>query len=268
MEYYIVNAFTSSSFGGNPAGVCVTKKPLPNQLMQRIAYENRLPETAFLTTDEFGFHLKWFTPLNEIDLCGHATLAAAYVVMNFLKPALSVVEFQTMSGRIAVRRNNDRYELTLPVRTPEKISLTRDLAENLNAAPVEIYSGRDLFVILDNEAAVRSYVPDYDKLARLNKWLGVVITAEGSEVDFVSRYFCPELRDEDPVTGSSHCSLIPIWCKKLNKSSFIAKQLSSRGGLLYCREAGDKILVSGEACLYLKGELTLNGNLMGIGPER
>ena len=106
-------------------------------------------------------------------------------------------------------------------------------------------------------------VPDYDKLARLNKWLGVVITAEGSEVDFVSRYFCPELRDEDPVTGSSHCSLIPIWSKKLNKSSFIAKQLSSRGGLLYCREAGDKILVSGEACLYLKGELTLNGNLMG-----
>lgn len=257
MKYYIVNAFAAEPFRGNPAGVCVLDEWLPTDLMQKIARENGLPETAFFLRDGRVDCLRWFTPLNEIDLCGHATLAAAYVVMEMIEPGASRVQFETVSGTLTVEKREHLYRMVLPKRRPEKIRITDEVAKAMNIPIRELYSGRDLIAVLNDEDAVLHYRPDYQKLSRLNGWLGIVITAKGNSADFVSRYFCPELREEDPVTGSSHCSLVPIWSEKLNKTELVAEQLSERGGVLYCEQTQDKVMVAGEACLYLKGELII-----------
>lgn len=257
IKYYVVHAFTETVFHGNPAGVCVLDKPVSVQLMQKIAAENHLPETAFLLKDGQNFSLRWFTPLNEIDLCGHATLAAAYVVFHFMDPHALVVEFQTMSGSLRVCKNHDRYDMRFPVKFPEKITPSAFITERINVSPVELYSERDLYVVLENEEKVLSYEPDYTLLAQLNQWLGIVLTAKGKNTDFVSRYFCPELREDDPVTGSSHCSLIPLWAKKLHKDVMVARQLSGRQGILYCENRQNEVIISGNACLYLQGELNV-----------
>lgn len=260
MNYYIIHAFANEVFHGNPAGVVVVQNELSEEVMQRIAASNKLAETAFLQPLEAGkYGLRWFTPVAEIDLCGHGTLAAAYVVMNFLECSCQRVQFVTMSGTLAVRRQGDWYELVLPMKVPHPLAVSEKIAAAIGAPIVEAYGERDLFIVLENEEAVRRFQPDYDKLAQLNDWLGVVVTAQGRAVDFVSRYFCPELRAEDAVTGSSHCSLAPIWCEKLGKKKLTAQQLSQERGFLSCQVDSDNghVLLLGQACLYLQGEITV-----------
>lgn len=255
IRYYIVDAFTGEHFHGNPAGVCVLDEPLEAALMQRIAAENNLPETAFLLKAAGGYSLRWFTPKFEIDLCGHATLAASFVVLNELEPALQEVAFFTVSGRLTVVRSGRFYEMSFPSRPVEKIAWTAEQRLALGCAPEEVCAARDLLLIMRSESEVQGYVPDYDALQNLSGWLGVVITAPGQNADFVSRYFCPELRAEDPVTGSSHCSLVPYWAERLRKNRLTAEQLSERRGTLHCELTGDRVRLSGEAVLYLRGEL-------------
>ncbi len=256
LDYFVVNAFTERPFAGNPAGVCVLTEQLEAAQMQRIAAENRLPETAFLLGADGHYSLRWFTPLDEIDLCGHGTLAAAFVVMNHLEPGRTHVAFETASGLLTVERQGARFEMRLPRREPRPVAWTPALAEALQLAQVVgAYEARDLFVVLENERAVRDYQPDYEKLRTLSSWLGIVLTAQGTEVDIVSRYFCPELGKEDPVTGSSHCVLTPLWAKWLRKGTLSARQLSLRGGLLYCTLEEQAVRVSGSAVLYLQGKI-------------
>lgn len=255
MKYYIADAFTEEIFKGNPAGVCVCDEALPAELMQKIAFENNFSETAFLVKCGDKYNLRWFTPLFEVDLCGHATLASSFIVLNYVEPTLDEVRFSTVSGEITVRRNGELYEMRFPDRMPEKIEVTSEITEALGVVPKELYSGRDLIAVLENEEAVRNFSPDYEKLGKLDKWLGIAVTAKGENADFVSRFFMPELKLEDPVTGSAHSSLVPLWREKLGKTVFEAEQLSQRGGKLYCEQGDGFVKISGKASLYLKGEI-------------
>ena len=257
MKYYIADAFAEQHFKGNPAGVCILDEPLPDDIMQKIAAENNFSETAFVLKNGEKYNLRWFTPTFEIDLCGHATLASAFIVMNFVEPNLFEVSFDTQSGELVVRRRDDMYEMLFPERIPQKIEVTSEITEALGFTPDELYSERDLYAVLKNEAAVREYSPDFAKLQNLDKSLGIAVTAKGEKADFVSRFFCPELKTEDPVTGSAHSSLVPLWSKKLGKNVFIAEQLSQRGGRLYCERTEGNVKISGKAVLYLKGEINI-----------
>lgn len=261
MEYCIVDAFTDEVFRGNPAGVCILKNKISNELMQKIAKENNLPETAFLCKRGERYTLKWFTPQFEIDLCGHATLASAYVIFRFLEPQLKEVEFETVSGILKVVKKGQLYEMTFPGRMPEKIEVTKEIKELLGTEPTEVYSERDLYIVMRSEQEVKDFIPNYDKMLKLQQWLGIVITAPGINADFVSRYFCPELRAEDPVTGSSHSSLVPLWSQKTGKMQFRAEQLSERGGILYCENESDTVKIAGKAVLYMKGSMIENESL-------
>lgn len=257
INYYIVDAFTNECFKGNPAGVCILDEMLPDQTMQKIAAENNLPETAFACKKGGAYELKWFTPTFEIDLCGHATLATAFVIYNYVEPGLDHITFETVSGVLEVTKQQNKYEMSFPKREAHRIVCTSEIRQAIGTEPVALYSERDLYVQMNSEAEVKKYVPDYNRLQTLNKWLGVVITAKGETVDFVSRYFCPELGMEDPVTGSSHSTLIPLWSEKCHKSKMVAQQLSQRGGTLYCENGSDDVKISGEAVLYLKGEIDI-----------
>ena len=258
MKYFVIDAFAEKVFQGNPAGVCVLEKPLKQKIMQSIAKENNLSETAFIYKEREQYFLKWFTPKAEIDLCGHATMAAAYVVMNFIEKTTSVVAFHTQSGILTVQKKGNLFEMDLPCRMPKKIDVVEKVTDVIGIKPVGTYISRDLIILLENENQIKNIKPDFDKMKKLNIGLGVVVTAKEKKVDFVSRYFTPELESkEDPVTGSSHSSLIPFWAKKLQKSSMIAKQLSERGGILYCQNAGERVKVSGNAVLYMMGEINI-----------
>lgn len=258
INYYVVDAFTSEVFKGNPAGVCVLDENISDKQMQSIASENNLSETAFVCKIDNGlYNLRWFTPGFEIDLCGHATLATAYVVCNFVEPGCERVDFKTVSGMLTVIKKNDLYEMRFPKREPIRIECTREITDVMGIKPLEVYSERDLYLVLSSEQEVREYVPDYARMQTLDDWLGIVITAKSESVDFVSRYFCPELMLEDPVTGSTHSSLIPLWSEKSGNQQMIAKQLSKRGGMLYCENGEDSVRISGKAVLYMKGEVNL-----------
>lgn len=257
MKYYMVDGFTNEHFKGNPAGVCVLETMLPAEQMHQIAAEHNLSETAFLLKDEEGYQLRWFTPGFEIDLCGHATLASAFVVFQYLEPELTEVSFHTMSGVLTVTRKGKLYEMSFPQRIPKKISITPEAIAIFGSNSLELYSDRDLYVVMETERQVRGYVPDYNDLKCFKNWLGVVITAKGENVDFVSRYFCPELALEDPVTGSTHSTLVPMWSSRLQKNQLVAKQLSARGGILYCEMGNADVKISGEAVLYMKGEIVI-----------
>lgn len=260
MDYYVVDAFTSEIFRGNPAGVCVLDKEISPELMQKIAFENNLSETAFVRKTEEKYKLRWFTPGFEIDLCGHATLAASYVIATFVEPEVKQIEFETMSGILKVEKREKTFEMTFPNRPPRRIGITQKITDALGTESLELYSERDLYVVMKTEQEVKEFTPDYDKLQNLSEWLGIVITAPGIDTDFVSRYFCPELKLEDPVTGSSHSSLVPLWQKKTGKSKFLAKQLSQRGGVLYCQAGTNEVKISGEAALYLKGSIVISAS--------
>ncbi len=256
MKYTVIEAFSDGPGSGNPAAVCFMEAPLPATLMQRAAAEIALPETAFLTAGPDGFSLRWFTPAAEIDLCGHATMAAGYFVMRFLRPALMEVRFLTSAGLLPVRKRGRLYEIELPCRPPRRIDLPEDACRTLGLSPAEVWSSRDLIFVLPDEDAVRRYVPRYGAMTALSRWLGVVITAKGRDTDLVSRYFCPELSDEDPVTGSAHASLVPLWSRKLDKARLTAAQLSPRGGRLLC-EMGRAVRLAEQARLVSETELLL-----------
>lgn len=258
MRYFVVDAFSDDLFGGNPAGVCVLDAPIGAELMQRIAAENNLSETAFLLRTEDHYKLQWFTPRAEIDLCGHATLGTAFVIKNFVDKNVERMRFATKSGILHVHVRNDRYVLDFPARMPKPILVTEEMAAAINAEPKEAHLSRDLMLVLENEEQVDSLQPDFHKLSDLEPGLGVIVTAKGKQHDFVSRCFYPKLGvPEDPVTGSAHCNLIPYWAERLNQSGMVAAQLSERGGVLYCEHKGDRVEIGGSAVLYLQGELMI-----------
>ncbi len=253
---YQVDAFTDRLFGGNSAAFCPLESWLDDETLQSIAIENNLSETAYIVPEEGGYHLRWFTPALEVDLCGHATLAAAFV--HFLEnPADEKVDFTSRSGRLTVFKEGDRLRMDFPAKELEPIALPEAIAGWLKEGVVGCFDGMYLVVVLDNEARVAEVTPDLDALVKLNKF-GVVITARGDapEVDFVSRFFAPDAGIiEDPVTGSAHCLLTPYWSKALGKKELEAVQISARRGYLHCIDKGDRVEISGQARLYLKGRI-------------
>lgn len=254
---YQIDAFTNEQFKGNPAAVCPLEEWIKDDLMQKIARENNLSETAFFTKKGDRYELRWFTPETEIDLCGHATLATAYVIFRYLEKDLSEINFNTNSGILKVLKNDNLLTMIFPAREGDKCEIPRELVEGLGKEPIELYKSRDYMAVFGKEEDITNLKPDMEKLKKLNSF-GIIVTAKGNEVDFVSRYFAPDSGvNEDPVTGSAHCTLIPYWKTILNKEEFIAYQLSNRGGRLYCRDLGEKVAISGEAISYLEGYINV-----------
>lgn len=258
MQYYVVDAFAENIFEGNPAGVCVLESEISDGLMQKIAMENNLSETAFLRAEGERLHLRWFTPGGEINLCGHATLGTAFVVSQILSPGLGRMEFDTLSGVLTVSRRGDLFEMDFPCLPPAPYPVTEDMELAVGLTPLSAYLDRDLILVLESESQVRACKPDFAQMMRLPEGLGVLITAPSGDgrFDFVSRCFYPKLKvPEDPVTGSAHCHLIPYWADRLGKNELTARQLSARGGTLFCRLDGGRVKISGRAALYCSAQL-------------
>ncbi len=250
---YQVDAFTGRVFGGNPAAVCPLQDWLPDEVMQAIALENNLSETAFLVPRGADYDLRWFTPAIEVDLCGHATLASAYVIANHLKPGTRKMQFHSRSGPLQVSRDGDLLTLDFPARPAAPFDDKGLVAEALGAVPLEVQRATKMMAVLKDEAAVRSAQPDLDKVKALPSD-GLIITAPGEACDFVSRYFAPHGGiPEDPVTGSAHCTLTPYWSTRLGKTAMTARQISQRGGELQVEDRGERILISGKVAPYLQG---------------
>lgn len=255
MKCYVVDAFTDTVFKGNPAAVCLLDQWLPDDLMQNIAGENNLSETAFIVRRDIIYELRWFTPGGEIGLCGHATLAAAYVLMRFIARDLNQISFQTKSGELTVRKKGRQYELNLPSFPLSPVPVTEAMAEAIGFIPDEAWLGRDLVCVMEREEYVRKAAPNMEYIKQLPGLL-LHITAEGKMFDCVTRSFAPKLKvSEDPVCGSGHCHVIPLWAEKLKKQDFRALQASERSGILYCRFSGDRVLIAGEAALYSIADL-------------
>ena len=256
---YQIDAFTSERFRGNPAAVCPLEEWLPNELMQKIAAENNLSETAFFVRQADSYQLRWFTPATEVDLCGHATLASAYVISHILKPRLRRIAFTSNSGPLAVEVDGELIRLDFPVDPPRPVDSPPGLQQALGIEPREVLASRIkyLLLVLASEAEVRGLSPDMAALARLEH-NGVIATAPGAECDFVSRFFAPRLGvPEDPVTGSAHCVLVPYWAARLGKNKLHARQLSPRGGELFCEAHGARVWMAGRAVQYLEGFIDL-----------
>lgn len=255
---YQVDAFAEKLFKGNPAAVCILEQWLPDNILQSIAAENNLAETAFLVMSGSDYHLRWFTPAVEIDLCGHATLATAHVLFTILQPSMASVTFQSKSGPLTVTRNADLLTLDFPARPPRSIPVPAHLLDALGRQPEAVLMARDILVVYKDEEEIRSLKPDIRGLLQVKEAFGVIATAPGIRSDFVSRFFAPkEGIPEDPVTGSAHCTLIPYWAERLNKLKLHARQLSERGGELFCELCDDRVKIGGKALLYLKGEIDL-----------
>jgi PhzF family phenazine biosynthesis protein len=254
---YQIDAFTSKLFGGNPAAICPLETWLPDETMQQLAAENNLSETAFFVNDGSQYHIRWFTPEFEIDLCGHATLASAYVIFNHLNHPSDLILFTCKSGMLEVTKKDDLIELNFPARMPQPAKAPEALLKGLNITPSQVFKSRDYFLVYDDESKIPAIVPDYNYLNKVDA-IGVIVTARGKEVDFVSRFFVPNsVIGEDPVTGSAHCNLIPYWAQQLNKTTLTARQLSARQGELFCQHKGERVIIAGRAVLYLKGEYYL-----------
>lgn len=250
IPYYHVDAFTDRVFSGNPAGVCLLKSWPNDSLLQRIAAENNLSETAFVVPGGDAFSLRWFSPLLEIDLCGHATLAAAFVLDGAEKASAWPLRFATKSGILAVNKKDDLFIMDFPARPAAACPVPDALPRGLGAVPRKVYRSRDYLCVFDDEALVASLDPRFDLLAGLD-CLGIIATAPGREVDFVSRFFAPRAGiPEDPVTGSSHCTLVPYWAARTGRHRFVARQVSARGGELYCENRPQRVLIGGRAVLY------------------
>ncbi|STQ90276.1 PhzF family phenazine biosynthesis protein [Iodobacter fluviatilis] len=259
IRYFHVDSFTNEIFHGNPAGVCILPKWLPDKIMCQIARENALPETAFVVKENETYHIKWFTPDIEMDLCGHATLAAAFVVNKFID-SINTIIFQSISGELKAVIDNDLISLSFPKRTPIAASAPDILLKSVNIKPAEIYKSRDYIFIYDSEKQIRDIKVDLDVFNQINLDPGgLCVTAKGDNSDFVSRYFTPQSTIlEDPVTGSSHCSLIPLWSNKMGKNELIAMQLSERGGKLICKKEADHVVIAGNAVIYKEGVINLS----------
>ena len=258
LDVYFIDAFADKVFTGNPAAVIFTDID-DEKLMQKIASENNLSETAFVNLTKDTNYIRWFSPLKEVDLCGHATLASGFVYFNFINKDENEVTFMSASGELSVSKNNDLYELNFPKDNLTKIDLEDRVEDSIGVKPVETYIGDiNLIAILDSEDAIKELNPDFNKLINL-EGQGLIVTAQSNEYDFVSRYFCPKYGiNEDPVTGSAHTSLIPYWSERLKSSELVAKQVSDRGGVLYCKNQDTRVLISGKAVLYMKGEIKLS----------
>lgn len=259
LPIFQVDAFTDTIFGGNPAAVCELTHWLPDNVMQKIAEENCVAETAFFLAVDDDFEIRWFTPEFEIDLCGHATLATAHVITRHLQPSLSSVKFHSKSGILTVIVDNELLTLNFPSRKPVPSPVPQAILDAIQVEPLEILKSRDYVLVFENEATIRSIKPDLALLNQIDIGMGgIAVTAKGHDVDFVSRFFVPQSSiSEDPVTGSAHCSLIPYWSEKLQKESMVALQLSSRVGKLFCRNLGERVLISGKAVTYLEGAITI-----------
>lgn len=258
LKQYQVDAFTSRIFGGNPAAVCPLDSWLENNLLQAIAAENNLSETAFFVKTDNGFHLRWFTPVAEVDLCGHATLAAAHVIFEILGYAKQTIAFETRSGILTVERQDSSLVMDFPSVPPKPCTPPDALLAGLGRSPVEVLAADDYFVVFDSEDTVRSIKPDFAKLAELDL-RGVIVTAEGrGDVDFVSRFFAPKFGiPEDPATGSAHCELTPYWSAKLDKLILNARQISKRGGDVQCELKGNRVALAGHAVTFMEAEIFL-----------
>jgi len=257
LKLYQIDAFTDRVFQGNPAAVCPLKKWLDNSVLLSIAQENNLSETAFFVKEQNRFHIRWFTPKAEVKLCGHATLATAYVLFNILGYSKNRIEFNSQSGILGVDKENEWLVLDFPVQNPAECKTPPEIAEAFNAKPVECLRAEYYLVVFNQEQEVATAEPDLERLKKLDN-CEVIITARSSQYDFVSRFFAPNLGiPEDPVTGSAHTHLTPYWSRKLGKKELFAKQLSSRGGELKCRLKDDRVLISGKAVKYMEGVIEI-----------
>ena len=257
MKQYIVDAFTDKLFSGNPAAVCVADSFPDDKLMQDIASENNLSETAFVVKSGNGYRLRWFAPKGEVDFCGHATLAAAFVLFSFYEHESESIAFETAKGRLEVKRRGELVEMDLPAYGLEHVEITDSMIEALGAVPIAAYHDRDIMFVLRDEEEVRSLQPDTELLSQLD-CACIAVTAKGSDHDCVSRVFAPRYGiSEDPVTGSAHCMIAPYWCKRLRKESITAFQASPRKGVLYCEVCGERVKISGKAVLFSAADIMI-----------
>ncbi|MBN1938269.1 MAG: PhzF family phenazine biosynthesis protein [Candidatus Aminicenantes bacterium] len=258
LRLYQVDAFTPKLFRGNPAGVCPLETWLPDELMQKIAMENNLAETAFFVRTGERFRIRWFTPAVEVDLCGHATLASAFVIFNKEHFSGEKIEFDSRSGRLCVRREGDLLTLDFPADAYQPVAPPVGLVEALGAEPAELHRGKtDYLAVYGTQAEIEALSPDFGKLGKIEA-RGIIATAPGNDVDFVSRFFAPQVGiDEDPVTGSAHTTLTPYWASRLGKAEMSAMQLSKRRGWLRVRLNGDRVEISGQASVYLEGRIEI-----------
>lgn len=256
LTIYQVDAFTKEVFKGNPAAVCPLTEWVDESLMQRIALENNLAETVFFVKNGDVYEIRWFTPLAEIDLCGHATLASGHVLFEILKTEDRFIRFHShKSGELTVEKQGDLLVLDFPSRPVAPADAPDGLAEALGKAPKEVLKSRDYFLVYENEREILEIQPNFSRLLEIGAH-GFIVTAKGESADFVSRFFAPEVGvPEDPVTGSAHCNLIPFWAERLGKTELFARQISKRGGELFCKLAGDRVKIGGNAALFLKGEI-------------
>lgn len=256
LNIYQVDAFASEVFKGNPAAICPLENWLDAELMQKIALENNLSETAFFVKHGNVYEIRWFTPTYEIDLCGHATLASAFVIFEVLKLETETVKFHShKSGELSVEKKDAILILDFPSRPVSPVEIPEGLIEALGKEPKEVLKARDYFLVYETEQEILDIAPNFSKLLEVGGH-GFIITAKGETSDFVSRFFAPEVGVfEDPVTGSAHCNLIPFWAQKLGKNEMFARQISARGGELFCELKGDRVKIGGNAVLYLKGEI-------------
>ncbi|MGN0641815.1 MAG: PhzF family phenazine biosynthesis protein [Huintestinicola sp.] len=264
MKQYIVDAFSDKLFSGNQAAVCILEKQLPDELMQNIAKENNFSETAFAVKAEDGYRLRWFTPGGEIDSCGHATLGTAYVIKRFYAPSVKSILFHTKCGDIPVIVKDDMFEMDFPAYTPKEIPISPDMEEAIGVKPAAAYIDRDLMLVVNSEADVRSLRINTEAMKRLDG-LCTAVTAKsdhGKPYDCVSRVFAPKLNvTEDPVTGSTHCMIIPYWSKILNKKNITAFQASERTGILYSEFENGRVKIAGRAVLFSVSDILTDNDL-------
>ena len=258
LKIYQIDAFADHVFEGNPAAVIPLESWLPNEIMQKIAMENNLSETAFFVAKDDGFHIRWFTPLAEVDLCGHATLASAHVIFNHLNYAENEISFDSRSGILKVKKENDLILLNFPASPLTKTEIPENLKNAFNHQPVNGFKGRDdIMLVFENEEQIVKLNPDFQQILA-SKTRGVITTAPSEKYDFVSRFFAPAVGvNEDPVTGSAHTMLIPYWSGVLGKNELTAKQVSARGGILHCKNCGERVEIGGKAVTYLTGEIII-----------
>ena len=259
MRQYTVDAFADRLFEGNPAAVCFPERELSDELMQRITLENALPETAFAVRRGDGWSLRWFSPKGEVDLCGHATLAAAFAIAHGVDPDARTIAFETRSGTLTVRRDDELFEMSFPAYTLKPLEVTDEIADALGARPREVWRARDLLCVFDDPEDVLRMQPDQEKLRRLKGALmQVTAPGTGTEYDCISRTFGPKMDlPEDPVCGSGHCHIVPYWAARLGKQSLTARQASPRGGTLYCRQEDGRVVLAGRAVLFAVSELAI-----------
>ena len=258
LTLYQVDAFAKKVFEGNPAAVIPLDSWIPDKVMQSIAQENNLSETAFFCPIKNSYKIRWFTPNGEVELCGHATLAAAYVIFNFFEHGSRSIDFESLSGILTVTQDADMYTLDFPSQNPKECEIPQLLKEGLGEKIDNCYKNEDYVAVFQDQEKLMNLAPDMKKLSMLDL-RGVIVTAPGTEFDFVSRAFFPKYGiPEDPVTGSAHTKLIPLWSKKLNKSELTAKQISKRGGELYCINNNKRVKISGYAILYMVGEIDIS----------